>query len=216
MPEIGLQFEVAADKDGYEVFTPRRKRKGALLSGELKEAALKRRGGRLITRDPFASNPDLYRRFASASATPKFIAEFMSRYGPLSADVHKADGAPANKFIAAAKMMATIILDQDSGRRHLQNVTRGKGIKISKLDAVLRHSESENRLVLVLTPPSLLEGLWLQLAMAVTAGATFRTCRHCGGAFPVGAGTGRRLDAAYCSDEHRVMFHNSARARRKT
>lgn len=36
-------------------------------------------------------------------------------------------------------------------------------------------------------------------------------CQHCREIFPVGPGTGRRLDAIFCSNDHRVRYHSLKR-----
>jgi hypothetical protein len=60
-------------------------------------------------------------------------------------------------------------------------------------------------------PPSLLSALWLQLMGALMRQRPFRECLHCGAWFEVGPGTGRRIDAKFCQDDHRILFN-----RRKT
>jgi len=37
-------------------------------------------------------------------------------------------------------------------------------------------------------------------------------CAHCGNFFKAGAGTGRRIDASFCCDEHRVRYHSLKRS----
>jgi hypothetical protein len=41
---------------------------------------------------------------------------------------------------------------------------------------------------------------------------TTAVCRHCMEVFTVGPGTGRRMDAIFCSDAHRVRFHSLQRS----
>src|SRR5262249_35479431 len=63
-------------------------------------------------------------------------------------------------------------------------------------------------------PSSLLDALWLQVVQELAGGATVRQCRHCGRWFETGAGTGRRLDATFCSDQHRIDYNSLRRSRR--
>ena len=62
-------------------------------------------------------------------------------------------------------------------------------------------------------PSTLLDGLWLQLGQAVTRGVHIRVCAHCGNLFETGIGTGRRLDARFCCDEHRIAFNSPKRSK---
>jgi hypothetical protein len=64
-------------------------------------------------------------------------------------------------------------------------------------------------------PNTLLDGLWLQFAQAMTRGTQIRTCMHCADLFEAGLGTGRRLDAKFCSDEHRIAFNSLKRSKEK-
>ena len=59
----------------------------------------------------------------------------------------------------------------------------------------------------------LLDALWLQLGQALTVSAKIRQCEHCGNWFEAGRGTGRRLDAKFCSDEHRIAFNSLKRSK---
>jgi hypothetical protein len=60
---------------------------------------------------------------------------------------------------------------------------------------------------------SLRSALWLQFGQAMMRGVQLRTCLRCGDWFEVGAGTGRRADAKFCSDEHRVAFNSLKRSK---
>jgi len=66
-----------------------------------------------------------------------------------------------------------------------------------------------------LRPATLLDALWLQLGQALTSDVQFRQCERCGILFEAGRGTGRRLDAKFCSDEHRIAFNSLKRSREK-
>jgi hypothetical protein len=53
--------------------------------------------------------------------------------------------------------------------------------------------------------------LKFQLFQKLIGQAVLRLCTLCSGWFEVGPGTGRRLDAKFCSDEHRVLFNSRKR-----
>jgi hypothetical protein len=68
---------------------------------------------------------------------------------------------------------------------------------------------------MVLTANSLMDGLWLQLGQKVAGLAKFRTCEllSCRQVFEVGSSSGRRLDARFCSDSHRIEFNSRKRTK---
>jgi hypothetical protein len=59
---------------------------------------------------------------------------------------------------------------------------------------------------------SLYEALWLQLGQKISSGHDLRRCAFCGEWFEAGAGTARRADAKFCSDEHRINFNSQKRS----
>jgi hypothetical protein len=65
-----------------------------------------------------------------------------------------------------------------------------------------------------ITPVRLLDALWLQLGQALSDTSEWRQCEHCCSWFPVGGNSGKRADARFCSDEHRVKFNSLERSRR--
>ncbi|MBR0693285.1 hypothetical protein [Bradyrhizobium lablabi] len=68
---------------------------------------------------------------------------------------------------------------------------------------------------MVFTATSLISGLWLQLGQKVSGQAKFQTCElpSCGQVFEVGSSSGRRADARFCSDSHRIEFNSRKRAK---
>lgn len=67
----------------------------------------------------------------------------------------------------------------------------------------------------VLTANSLMDGIWLQLGQKVSGQTRFRTCElpTCGELFEVGSIFGRRTDARFCSDAHRIEFNSRRRTK---
>jgi len=59
----------------------------------------------------------------------------------------------------------------------------------------------------MLTVKNLLTALWLRMAEVLTSDTVMRRCAHCNALFTAGPGTDRRLDARFCSDMHRVLYH---------
>jgi hypothetical protein len=52
-------------------------------------------------------------------------------------------------------------------------------------------------------------------ATQVSEGGALRQCLHCAGLFKAGPGSNpkRRLDAKFCTDEHRIAFNSLNRAK---
>jgi hypothetical protein len=95
--------------------------------------------------------------------------------------------------------------------------------RIVDLENLLRHSIARVELVpnakkglqLEITAETLLSALWWQIARKLSGEAKIRECRHCGEWFEVGAGTGRRADAQFCSPDHKVRFFSLERSRER-
>ena len=59
-----------------------------------------------------------------------------------------------------------------------------------------------------IVPVHLMQALWFQLGEVLTSNVKLSSCLQCGKLFEVGAGSRRRADAKYCSDEHRTLYHS--------
>jgi hypothetical protein len=89
------------------------------------------------------------------------------------------------------------------------------------LESLFRHSVARIELVphpkkglqLEITAETLISALWWQLARKLSGETKIRECRHCGEWFEVGAGTARRADSQFCSQEHKVRFFSLKRSR---
>ena len=62
-------------------------------------------------------------------------------------------------------------------------------------------------------PSMLIDALWLQLGQELSGGTAILRCIHCSQLFRAGPGTGRRADATFCCDEHRIEFNSLKRSR---
>ena len=88
-----------------------------------------------------------------------------------------------------------------------------EGIRLSRIDTVLTVDPITRAPRIRLTVDSLRAALWLQLGQALSKGVTVQQCQHCGSLFETGPGTGRRLDAKFCSDQHRIAFNSIKRSK---
>jgi hypothetical protein len=73
--------------------------------------------------------------------------------------------------------------------------------------------DASGRFQLRILPENLLDALWLQLAQTLASGTNIHACLLCGQFFEVGQGTNKRLDAKFCSDEHRIQFNSRRRSK---
>jgi hypothetical protein len=86
--------------------------------------------------------------------------------------------------------------------------------KTAELGELTAEVDSKQGFRLAIAVNSLLAGLWLQLAQGVLGHRSFNTCRSCGSIFEVGVTFGRRADAKFCSDAHRIEFNSHKRSKR--
>lgn len=224
MARISIEFESARDRRGYRLVD----------NGQPKMLRIVRIGTgigpeNLVPCRPLGSTELLFEIFANMAATPEGALNFVTRYGPLTADGEDAQrGDAVNLIIFNAELMQAILSARAGkqrspaimGRQHhgspkplvVDPHDTGPSVPLNAMlvwNPVTKSRDWEFR------PFTLLDGLWLQLAQAVSAGGQMRQCEHCGAWFEAGRGTGRRLDAKFCCDEHRVTFNSLKRSREK-
>ena len=75
-------------------------------------------------------------------------------------------------------------------------------------------ADAKRGIQLRITTDTLIGGLWWQLAQKLSGETNIQRCRYCSAPFETGPGTGRHVDAAFCSNEHKVRFFSLARSKR--
>lgn len=177
---------------------------------------------------PLASTDLLFKVFANTATTSEGVLDFVQRFGPLTNGGLGSEGEDVNILMYEAEHMRGVltawsgtqrssvipIRSPATGSRRLVVNRYDTGPSI-RLNATVVSDPVTKALKWELRPNSLLDALWLQLGQKLTAGAQLRQCDHCGDWFEAGQGTGRRLDAKFCSDEHRVLYNSLKRSRRK-
>jgi hypothetical protein len=171
-----------------------------------------RRGGNLKTYQPFEQVPGLFRVFANLAITPEGLLEFVSRYGPMLPNGNWQGGEDAINGLAAAEAMSKLLNEHAEDPRRCFSQFGEQGLNWSGIDVALAFNPVIGRLVFKFAPPSLLNALWFECGEFLTRDAQVRKCRHCGGWFETGPGTGRRADARFCCDDHRVLFNSLKRS----
>jgi hypothetical protein len=165
---------------------------------------IKREGGRLVGYEPLDKFPLLFSQFASISKNKEGVLDFMQKFGPLTKDgLDPLIGENVEYLLDAARAMEMIINPASPPVI---------GFNLGRLVAKFEFVDGAVRLKL--DAQELLNALWLQCAQHLSNGANLRQCKQCNTWFEVGLGTGRRLDAKFCSDEHRVLFNSRRRSER--
>jgi hypothetical protein len=190
-----------------------------------------RRGGKLVPIHPLRG--DFAFKVFSNVSDPKDLVEFMNCYGflqnanslgPVFLNFNKSrkflaiKGAPepngesVREHLESAGFFREII-----GVRPRRALSRGAGAWVENLGSdgigeIQMLFDRHGALQPVLKPTSLISGLFWQLINSKRAGAQYRSCQYCGIIFQVGVGAGRRADAKFCSDEHKIEFNSRKRS----
>jgi hypothetical protein len=169
---------------------------------------------KLVVGRPLDRTPELFRVFAGMVTTAEDALAFVQSYGPLTVYANS-PGDIVEYVIVHARTMRGLLNSISNQRQQPALPGKFGTAPGSTLYAEVVWDPVKKSLRWELRPSSLLDGLWLQFGQAVTRGAHIRACAHCGEWFETGAGTGRRLDAKFCCDEHRTAFNSLKRSREK-
>jgi hypothetical protein len=128
------------------------------------------------------------------------------------------EGEDVDPHLEAAKLFREILAQSGKGwRRTPPSLAHSiaEALDEEPLGEISLAGDREHGFRMVLTANSLMDGLWLQLGQKVAGQATFRTCEllSCRQVFEVGSSSGRRLDAKFCSDTHRIEFNSRKRTK---
>jgi len=173
-----------------------------------------RRGDKLASYRPLEVFDSLYAKFAKVY-TADDVLFFIERFGPLTRDgFDTAKGELVDGVLAHADAMRDLFRFSSGDRARRAKVIASLQLNpFSELEVTLELDAAIEGLKLRLSPTSLLDAIWLQCAQELLGGATVRQCRSCGGWFETGPRTGRRADAKFCSDEHRIAFNSLNRSK---
>jgi hypothetical protein len=170
-------------------------------------------GGRRVWCQPLTGEE--FRIFASTAGSPEGALDFVRRYGPVTLPGSlPAIGDRVETVTESARAMRRLLNAMVDPR--LMSDELGDELTPASLGIVevaFFWNPTRKAPVWSFRPVSLGDTLWLQFGQAMMRGAQLRACVHCGGWFEVGAGTGRRADAKFCSDEHRVAFNSLKRSK---
>ena len=224
-------FSLRIDSNGYRlesaVPAPKPLRLGAALAGKRDllgqlaipkgvGARIVRNGGNLRVLGPLEKFDNLYRQFAKNAGTIDGAFDFVSKFCLLTVG----ENNPKNyddveNLIAHAGMMKSLLdLKTKQNTKRLVSIFN-KSHQISTMNVSLVSDYESGKLSIQLDAPTLLAGLWIQLAQAIAGGDALKACGYCNQVFSSGPGTGRRLDAKFCCDEHRKHYNSEIRSVKK-
>jgi hypothetical protein len=174
---------------------------------------VQRNGGKLLSYRPLAEVDTLYSVFASIK-TRDDVLHFIEKFGSLTeggAELGCGDSVPI--ILEQAEMFRDWLSAQRGNRKRFVSRINKSLTPINEGLTASLVADAQGEVHVRLTPLDLLGALWLQLALKVAGKETIRACLHCGHWFEAGAGSGRRLDAKFCSDAHRIEFNSRKRTR---
>ena len=183
-----FKFQWEVDVGGYEIATNR--------TDEWRE--LRGRTGQRRKYDPFALGSDgrvLFHILADTKQTPNGYLDFANRFGLLN---HSAEPEPLDVWYIAIGSMAVVVENWHEGEWDaLEDAYRHHDF--AQVSVHLDREPNALRPTLHVSPASLIDALWIQLAEALSSDLKIRKCLRCFKPFPFGTGTARRNTAIYCS-----------------
>lgn len=209
-----IDFDWSRDASGYVLlpgkFPPKKpgqSKKDWLLDAKFKEVEPERivgKGGKRVSGKPLQNFPGLYRIFAKITSAADLL-DFVTKFGPLTFAGQLEDkGDVVPDLLESAGEMATQLTR--FGRQREPVFLPSTNMKMRIVNEI-----SGPRLIF--SPSTLLDALWLQWALELTGGGKISECLQCGDLFRAGPGLGRRGDAMFCCDEHRVEFNSLKRSK---
>ena len=157
----------------------------------------------------------VFREFVNAKPNATGVLGFVNRFGPLTDSGHNEAGEPTSfaiAMIATMNQMIDVFVEVDGieERRHfVERLLGADGMRMhmASLDVRLVFDRRTMRAKTQITATDLFTLLWFRMIELFASETLLRRCAHCNALFTAGPGTDRRLDAKFCSDEHRVLFH---------
>jgi hypothetical protein len=186
----------------------------------LSPARIARRGGKLVTYRPLGKIElnRLFHVFAATARSETGLLDFVTRFGPLTKLGHYQGPLKAGEDVRVglfwAGFMDDLLRCKPAERIKYFRKQGQDGMQCTSAKISVTVNETTGQPQLQLKVDTLLDALLLQFGEALSTGHNLRRCDYCGQWFEVGAGTTRRADAKFCSDEHRIAFNSRRRSNR--
>jgi|SRR3974390_381141 len=215
MSAIGLDLPWRVHEGGYAVVLKRTHMRVAISGtrGEWEEEYLVGQG-MLLEVEPLKNFDGLLcREFVTVSDAEGALS-FVERFGPLTDKGLYGEGESVGEIVRQAWLMRRFIEAGSRGKPALKDMLPPPGEALGTIDVTLVPRVHQSRPEMRFAPRDLLTGIWIQFGQAAAGGLKIRRCGQCSALFEAGPGWGRRLDAKFCSEEHKIAFHSMARKRR--
>lgn len=176
-------------------------------------ARIVRKGGTLQAYRPLDLYPGLASAFVTLTKTPAGLLDFIQKFGPLTHfGLDPKEGELVGELLDQRRQMADLLEMLARAKKPGSLLNQWVDIQLPPVSVTVIADQESKRIRLRMSPPTLLSAIWLDLAQRLSGSRQLRACQHCGQWFEVGQGTGRRLDARFCRDEHRVAFNSLRRS----
>jgi hypothetical protein len=144
----------------------------------------------------------LFKTFATWDDTPEGMVSFCDCYGHLE----ERRIVPVQWMLDEQRTLSITLMLLESGdpaelMKRLNSWAAGCTFGLRRAD--------DGSLAPILIPGSLIQAIWLQLALYAASGAKLLSCDRCGKPFQVGTGTKRRSTAKYCSNACKVAAYKA-------
>jgi hypothetical protein len=218
---IEFEWTRCLDRDGWVIVPPRSRsrvwprRKGAPVRTvpAPTDASLSTAGKRYFETYSPTEFSALFRIFADKPATAEGMRDFFNTFGPLDWGSDRfGPFEPTAGWCSVQTSLGKVLRHHTALCRAVDLFEAGNLSALSegfdrggwgRLHTKLRPG-SRGKAAIVWVPYSLIQFLWLQLALCAASDAKLFRCRQCGHPFLVGSTTGRRSKAKYCSDRCRL------------
>ena len=152
--------------------------------------------------------PVLFQIFVDMPASSKGALEFVNKFGALGGSLSiYCLNEPTNSFLERQQALRQATELAQTGNWidlvDCYNARQSSQIGSGRLRSQLRH-QPRGSVALVFVPTNLTQFLWLQFALHLASDAKLLRCERCSAPFRVGAGTGRRETAKFCSNACKV------------
>jgi hypothetical protein len=148
----------------------------------------------------------LFQTFIDTPASPQGALGFVNKFGGLGGlggGINYANEIVDGFFESQQQLKRASQLAKTADWIGLVDYYNGSQSKSGRVRSQLRH-QPRGKVALVFVPVSLIQFLWLQFALHEASGTKLLRCERCSAPFDVGAGTGRRETAKFCSNACKV------------
>jgi len=175
-----------------------------------------RAGGRLISYRPVEMLDQIFNAYINTEPTPEGLLGFVNRFGPLTPYGNEDFGELVEFAINHLKSTIALIraygeTDKATQKRALAGFLGPDGLESPGIKLRIVFDEQAQTLRTEQIVKDLSTALWLRQLEIMGSDTLMRRCGHCGAWFTAGMGTGRHLNARFCTDAHRIAFNSLKR-----